>query len=70
MHNAFFLKNTLKIDIFKFGPQDKLIAEWLDFKEFVERSDAVYKCTREATTDQRLKRKALYIGFILDSGYP
>ena len=45
------------------------IAKCLNFEEFVGRSDAVYKSTREATTAQKLKRKALCIGLILHRSY-
>jgi hypothetical protein len=62
LHNTYSLKNTIKIDIFKIQIMERPIAEYLDFEEFVGRSDAVYKSTREATTDQNLKRKVLCSG--------
>ena len=65
LHNTYSLKNTLKIDIFKIQIMERSIAECLDFEEFVGRSDAVYKSTRGATTDQKLKRKVLCIGLII-----
>ena len=51
--------------VFKIQIMERLIAECIDFEEFVGRSDAVYKSTRGATTDQKLKRKVLCIGLIL-----
>jgi hypothetical protein len=65
MPNTYSLKNTLKIDIFKIQIMERPIAECLNFEEFVGRSDAVYKSTQGATTDQKLKRKPLCIGLKL-----
>jgi uncharacterized membrane protein (UPF0127 family) len=42
----------------------KPIAECFNFEDVVGRSDAVYKGTRGATTNQKLKRKVFCSGFI------
>jgi acetamidase/formamidase len=65
LHNTYSLKNTIKIDIFKTQIMERPIAECLDFEELVGRSDAVYKSTRGATTDQKLKRKIFCSGLII-----
>ena len=67
IYNSHFLKNTLKINIFKIRIMERSIAECFDFEELVGRSDAVYNSTRAATTAQKFKRKALYIGLIMIS---
>ena len=66
LHNGHFSKNTLKMPVFKIRIMKRQIAECLDFEEFVGRSDAVYKSTRGATTDQKLKKKVLCIGLIFN----